>query len=72
MPFYSVDDGTKIYYEETGKDKKETVLIIHGLGSSHFKLKNFINEFKSDYHVNTLQFAMIIEDMDHPIVQRSI
>ena len=51
MPFYSVDDGTKIYYEETGKDKKETVLIIHGLGSSHFKLKNFINEFKSDYHV---------------------
>jgi hypothetical protein len=29
MPFYSVDDGTKIYYEETGKDKKETVLIIH-------------------------------------------
>ena len=51
MPFFSVDDETKIYYEETGKEKKETVLIIHGLGSSHFKLKDFINEFRDEYHV---------------------
>lgn len=51
MPYYVVEDNTKIYYEEYGKDKKETVLIIHGLGSSHFQLKNFIDEFKSQYHV---------------------
>ena len=51
MPYLVVDDGTKIYYEETGKDKPETILILHGLGSSHLKIKNFINQFKSDYHV---------------------
>ena len=51
MPYLVVDDKTKIYYEETGKDKKENVLIIHGLGSSHLDLMNFINEFKPQYHV---------------------
>ena len=51
MPFFVVDDKTKIYYEETGKDHKETVMILHGLGSSHLKIKNFINQFKSNYHV---------------------
>ena len=45
MPFFVVDDKTKIYYEETGKDHKETVMILHGLGSSHLKIKNFINQF---------------------------
>ena len=51
MPYYVVDDQTKIYYEETGKDKKETIMILHGLGSSHLKIKNFIDKFKSQYHV---------------------
>ena len=51
MPYFAVDDETKLYYEEYGKDKKETILILHGLGSNHFKLQNFINEFKSDYHL---------------------
>jgi len=46
MPYLTVKDGTKIYYEDTGKG--ETVLIIHGLGSSHLKLKNFINEFRKE------------------------
>ena len=39
MPYLTVDDGTKLYYEETGKEKRETVLILHGLGSSHLKTK---------------------------------
>ena len=46
MPYLVVKDGTKIYYEDTGKG--ETVLIIHGLGSSHLKLRNFINEFRKE------------------------
>ena len=51
MPYLTVDDGTKLYYEETGKEKPETVLILHGLASSHLKIKNFVNQFRSDYHV---------------------
>ena len=51
MPFFVVDDQTKIYYEETGKEHKETVMILHGLGSSHLKLKNFIEQFKPNYHL---------------------
>ena len=46
MPYLSVSDGTKIYYEDFGKG--ETILFCHGLGSSHFKINNFINEFKSN------------------------
>ena len=42
MPYFAVDDETKLYHEEYGKDKKETILILHGLGSNHFKLQNFI------------------------------
>ena len=49
MPYLTVQDGAKIYYEDTGKG--ETILILHGLGSSHLKIKNFINEFKSDFRV---------------------
>ncbi len=68
MPYLVLDDKTKIYYEETGKDKKETVLIIHGLGSSHLDLMNFINEFKPQYHV----VAMIKEDIVLQILQKFI
>ena len=47
MPYLTVQDGTKIYYEDVGKG--EVILFSHGLGSSHLKIKNFINEFKKDY-----------------------
>ncbi len=47
MPYLTSFDGTKIYYEDVGKG--ETILFSHGLGSSHLKIKNFINEFKSEY-----------------------
>ena len=47
MPFLAMSDLTKIYYEDSGSG--ETILFAHGLGSSHFELKNFIDEFKSDY-----------------------
>ena len=47
MPYLTVQDGTKIYYEDQGKG--ETILFCHGLASSHLKLKQFINEFKSEY-----------------------
>ena len=47
MPYYTTQDGTKLYYEDVGKG--ETILFLHGLGSSHIKIKNFINEFKSEY-----------------------
>lgn len=47
MPYYATQDGTKLYYEDIGKG--ETILFLHGLGSSHIKIKNFINEFKSEY-----------------------
>ena len=47
MPYLAMSDLTKIYYEDSGSG--ETILFAHGLGSSHFELKNFIDEFKSDY-----------------------
>ena len=47
MPYYTTQDGTKLYYEDVGKG--ETILFLHGLGSSHIKIKSFINEFKSEY-----------------------
>ena len=47
MPYLTVQDGTKIYYEDQGKG--ETILFVHGLASSHLELKPFINEFKSEY-----------------------
>ena len=47
MPFLTVSDYTKIYYEDCGEG--ETILFAHGLGSNHMELKNFIDEFKSDY-----------------------
>ena len=60
MPFFVVDDKTKIYYEETGKCHKETVMILHGLGSSYLKIKNFINQFKSNYHVVYYDHRVIV------------
>ena len=47
MPYYEMHDGTKIYYEECGKG--ETILFCYVLSSSHLELRNFINEFKSEY-----------------------
>ncbi len=50
MPYLGMRDGTNLYYEEW-PGKGETVLIIHGLCSSHLKLWDFISEFKGEYHV---------------------
>ena len=47
MPYLTMRDGTKIYYEDHGHG--ETLLFSHGLSSSHLELKNFINEFKNEY-----------------------
>lgn len=48
MPQLAMPDGTKIYFEERGRG--ESILFVHGLNSSHFKIKAFIDEFKADYH----------------------
>ncbi len=48
MPYFAVQDGTKLYYEEYGHG--ETVLFVHGLSSSHFELRNFISGFRGNYH----------------------
>ena len=46
MPYLTMQDGVKIYYEETGKFKnKQTLLFAHGLNSSHLKIKDFINKW---------------------------
>ena len=47
MPYFAASDLTKIYYEDTGNG--ETILFAHGLGSSHFELKPFIDHFRKDY-----------------------
>lgn len=47
MPYLTMQDGTKIYYEDQGKG--EVLLFVHGLQSSHLKIMPFINEFKGQY-----------------------
>lgn len=49
MPFLTMSDGIKIYYEAHGEG--ETILFAHGLNSSHLKNKTFYNEFKDDYRI---------------------
>ena len=47
MPYLTMIDSTRIYYEDIGKG--ETILFTHGLCSSHLEFKALINEFKSNY-----------------------
>lgn len=47
MSCLAMPDGTKIYHESRGDD--EAILFVHGLNSSHFELREFIDEFKSDH-----------------------
>ncbi len=49
MPYLTVSDGTKLYYEDKGQG--QTLLFAHGLNSSHLKIKNFIDEFKDNYRI---------------------
>lgn len=42
MSYLTMKDGVKIYYEDHGKG--ETILFLHGLNSSHLKIKNFIEK----------------------------
>lgn len=48
MPYLAMRDGTKIYFESRGRG--ETILFVHGLNSSHFELREFVDEFKADWH----------------------
>ena len=47
MPMFATSDGTKLYYEDTGKGP--TLVFCHGLNSSHLAIKNFIDEFRGEY-----------------------
>lgn len=49
MPYITVSDGTKLYYEDHGSG--ETLLFSHGLNSSHLDIKDFIGEFKGEYRL---------------------
>lgn len=65
MPYLAMQDGTKIYYEEQGRGKKQTVLFVHGLASSHTKIKDFIDQFKDEYHIVCYDHRGHA-DSDHP------
>lgn len=45
MPYITMTDKTKIYYEDKGKG--ETLIFAHGLNSSHNPNKDFHDEFKN-------------------------
>ena len=49
MSYLTVSDGTKLYYEDSGEG--QVILFVHGLNSSHLKIKNFINQFKGEYRL---------------------
>lgn len=47
MPYLTMSDKTRIYYEDWGKG--ETLVFSHGLCSSHLELRDFMHEFTKDY-----------------------
>ncbi len=49
MPFFHADDGTRLYYESTGKGMP--VILIHGLTASHKHFKKQIPELARHFHV---------------------
>ena len=51
MPYLATKDGTTLYYEDWGKG--ETIVFLHGVGSSHLELRDFIDEFKGEYRCIT-------------------
>ncbi|MBW3068070.1 alpha/beta hydrolase [Actinomyces sp. 594] len=55
MPHIVTQDGTRLYYEDLPAKEsgaaEETLLVIHGLGSSHYDLAEFINDLNQDYRV---------------------
>ncbi|ACV21477.1 Non-heme chloroperoxidase [Slackia heliotrinireducens] len=56
MPYITTQDGTKLYYEDRpAKDQAnasaEDLLIIHGLGSSHYDLAQFIDDLNETHRV---------------------
>ena len=49
MPYLTMSDGVKLYYEESGRG--ETIVISHGMNSSHLVIKEFIDQFKGNYRL---------------------
>ena len=47
MPYLTMQDGTKLYYQDRGKG--QTILFAHGLNSSHIKNRDFLDEFRDEY-----------------------
>ncbi len=48
MPYLTMSDGIKIYYENCGKG--ETLVFCHGLNSSHNANKELYDEFSEDFN----------------------
>ena len=49
MPYFTMDDGIKLYYESHGEG--EALVFCHGLNSSHAANKRFYSEFHDDFNV---------------------
>ncbi len=49
MPYLTMSDGVKLYYEESGRG--ETIVISHGMNSSHLIINEFIDQFRGDYRL---------------------
>lgn len=49
MSFLTMDDGVKLYYEDSGVG--ETLIFAHGLNSSHFANQDLYDLFKNDFRV---------------------
>lgn len=56
MPYITTQDGTRLYYEDRPAKKRENassqdILVIHGLGSSHYDLAQFIDDLNETHRV---------------------
>ena len=52
MPFYSTDDGTRLYYEIHGRGE-DNIIFIHGLTANHRHFKYQVNGLKSKFRILT-------------------
>ncbi|WP_164860151.1 alpha/beta fold hydrolase [Actinomyces wuliandei] len=56
MSYITAQDGTRLYYEDrparnAQRASGETLLVIHGLGSSHYDLADFIDDLNQEHRV---------------------
>ena len=58
MPYLTMQDETKIYYEERGKG--QPIVFLHGLNAPHLVNREFVKQFTDEYRCITFEKDNVI------------